>query len=180
MALLARLHQGVLQMRTGNHGAALGVFEHVMRSNGASGEIRSIAGSCVAEVAFQAWERSGSGEDAERALQSLRSEVSSAAVGGRAYCRAQHRIGQLSSARGDTDAAVEVWRGLIAGTPDSSSAVQWVQSAGLALAALLEAKGDRAGAAAALDRVASFGGALAIEAVERAESVRLRGFLPLR
>ena len=180
LALLARLHQGVLQMHLGNEDAALAVFEFVMKSMDSAGALRLMAESCVSQVAFRAWERSRSQEDAARALGRIQSEVSSAIAWGRAYCRGRHRVGQLRLAMGDVAGAIEEWKDLVAGTPDGKSSIQWVESAGFALSSILERRGDYGGAAESMRQVAALGGALATEAAERATDLRLRGFLPLR
>ncbi len=180
LALLARLHQGLLQMHLGNEDAALAVFEFVMKSRDSTGALRRMAESCVAQVAFRAWERSRSQEDAARALARIQSELRSAIAWGRADCRARHRVGQLLLSTGDVAGAVEEWKALLAGTPDGKSSVQWVESAGFALASILERRGDYRGAAESMHRVAALGGALATEAAERAADLRVRGFLPLR
>lgn len=180
LALLARLHQGVLQMHLGNYNAALAVFEFVLKSPDSGGEVRSMAESCITEVAFHAWERSRSDADAARALVRVRLEAGSGPPWGRANCRARYRLGQLLLALGDGDGAIAEWGGLLSGVPDGKSSIQWVESAGFALASVLERKGDYARAAESMRQVAALGGTLATEAAERGADLRLRGFLPLR
>lgn len=180
VALLARLHQGVLQMHLGSFDAALAIFEFVIKASEPYGALRLMAESCVTEVAFRSWERSRSEADAERAQVRLQAEARSAIAWGRAYCRARHRLGQLALATGNVDGAIGEWRELLAGSPDGKSSIQWVEASGFALASILERKGDYGGAAESMSRVAALGGALAVEAGERVGDLRLRGFLPLR
>ncbi|MEY5015257.1 MAG: hypothetical protein RIS92_1615 [Verrucomicrobiota bacterium] len=180
VALVARLHQGVLQMHLGNHDAALAVFAFVIKAVDSVGTIRATAESCVTEVAFRAWERSRLEDDASRAVTRLRWESSSSTPWGHIDCRARYRVGQILLAKGDGDDAVAEWKALLEGTPDGKSSIHWVESAGFALASILERRGDYRGAAESMARVATLGGALATEAAQRGADLKLRGFLPLR
>lgn len=180
VALVARLHQGVVQMHLGNHDAALAVFAFVIKAVDSGAAIRAVAESCVTEVAFQAWERSRSEDDAVRAVMRLRGESSSSTPWGRADCRARCRVGQILLEKGEVEGAVAEWKALLAGAPDGGGSIHWVEAAGFALASVLERRGDYRGGAESMERVAALGGALATEAAQRGADLKLRGFLPLR
>jgi tetratricopeptide (TPR) repeat protein len=180
LALVARLHQGVMQMHLGNHDVARAIFAFVIKAVDSAGAIRTVAESCITEVAFQVWERSRSESDAVGAVMRLRRESTSSTPWGRADCRARYRVGQILLEKGDVEGAVEEWKALLAGVPDGGASIHWVESAGFALATVLERRGDYRGGAESMARVAALGGTLATEAAQRGADLKLRGFLPLR
>ncbi len=180
LGLLARLQQGVLQMRVGREDAALSLFEFVERAAESVGDLRGFARSCMAEIAFMRWKRLRSTDAKERALALFDTGGNGRELRGMFYARSRHRTAEILDGTGDREGAVKIWREILSGPSEALGALQWMERAGFSLASVLEEKGDKAGACEVLDRIAELSGLLASEARDRAVALRLRGFLPLR
>jgi hypothetical protein len=180
LGLLARLRQGVLQMRVGREDAALSLFEFVDKAAESVGDLRGFARSCMAEIAFVKWKRLRSTEAREQALRLLDSGGNGRDVREMVHARSRHRTAEILDGSGDREGAIKIWREILSSPSEAHGALGWVERAGFSLASVLEERGDKAGACEVLDRIAELGGLLASEARDRAVALRLRGFLPLR